>query len=109
MLKRWIQMKHKWVRQIKVMTCVLSFYLWPSVAFASSGVSTIESGLRALVDMMSGTTATLIAVAAVIGVGYAWLVKQKINMQQAGITALSIGVVFGAFDIVAALGGGTAV
>lgn len=109
MLKQWIQMKNTWIRHVQMTLCVLSLYLCPSAAFASTDVATIVSGLRALVDMMSGTTATLIAVAAVIGVGYAWLVKQKLNMMQAGITALSIGIIFGAFDIVAALGGGSAV
>jgi len=98
--------KSKSLLQLKKWAVYFSGTLLPCSAFAGD-ISSITDGLNALKDIVLGSAATIIAVLAVATVGFLWLVTKKINIQTAGICCLGIGVIFGASDIVAALGGGS--
>jgi type IV secretory pathway VirB2 component (pilin) len=100
--------KTKLLFQLKKWVMYFCGSLLPCSAFAVAGdISSITDGLGALEDIVLGSAATIIAVLAVATVGFLWLVTKKINIQTAGICCLGIGVLFGAPDIVTALGGGS--
>lgn len=83
----------------------LLLFLLPMNAFAAGDVGTITVALNALVDILTGTTAKLIATIAIAGVGYFWLMG-KLSLKHAGMVALGIGVIFGAPQIANLLGAG---
>jgi type IV secretion system protein VirB2 len=71
-------------------------------AFASANV---ESLLQNVVDMLTGNTARLLAVLAVVIVGVLWMFG-LFDLRRAAIVVLGIVVVFGAAEIVNLITGG---
>ena len=71
-------------------------------AFASANV---ESLLQNVVDMLTGNTARLLAVLAVVVVGILWMFG-LFDLRRAAIVVLGIVVVFGAAEIVNLITGG---
>lgn len=75
-------------------------------AFAGSGdISSITDALNGFISILTGTTATLLATIVIIGLGYFWMIG-KLSLQLAGRICLGIGVIFGAAQILSALGVG---
>lgn len=72
-------------------------------AFASANV---EGLLQNVVDMLTGNTARLLAVLAVVVVGILWMFG-LFDLRRAAIVVLGIVVVFGAAEIVNLITGGT--
>lgn len=72
-------------------------------AFASAN---IEGLLQNVVDMLTGNTARLLAVLAVVIVGILWMFG-LFDLRRAAIVVLGIVVVFGAAEIVNLITGGT--
>jgi type IV secretory pathway VirB2 component (pilin) len=90
----------------------LNFSIWLMVlvlfsvtpAYAQAGnVSTITNSLQGLIDIMTGKTATLLAIIAIAGIGFLWMTG-KISINKAAIVCMGIGVIFGAPKIVSLLG-----
>jgi type IV secretion system protein VirB2 len=71
-------------------------------AFASANV---EGLLQNVVDMLTGNTARLLAVLAVVIVGILWMFG-LFDLRRAAIVVLGIVVVFGAAEIVSLITGG---
>ena len=71
-------------------------------AFASANV---EGLLQNVVDMLTGNTARLLAVLAVVVVGILWMFG-LFDLRRAAIVVLGIVVVFGAAEIVSLITGG---
>lgn len=75
-------------------------------AFAGAGdIPALTDAIQGLVDILTGTTAKLLAVVAVAGVGYLYI-SGHLSLKHAAYIGLGIGVIFGAPDIAAALGAG---
>lgn len=72
-------------------------------AFASANV---EGLLQNVVDMLTGNTARLLAILAVVIVGILWMFG-LFDLRRAAIVILGIVVVFGAAEIVGLITGGT--
>ena len=78
---------------------------------AAAGVVTpaaaqdVESLLQNVVDLLTGNTARLLAVIAVIVVGILWMFG-LFDLRRAGVVVLGVIVVFGAAEIVDLLTGG---
>ncbi len=73
-------------------------------AFAGSGdIGSITDALNGFISILTGTTATLLATITIIGLGYFWMIG-KLSLQLAGRICLGIGVIFGAAQILSALG-----
>ncbi|WP_273760279.1 TrbC/VirB2 family protein [Bartonella sp. ML70XJBT.G] len=64
-------------------------------ADTSQGFGKLDSVLKSIVDTMTGTTAKLIAVICVIGVGIAWMYG-FFDLRKAAFVIIGIGIVFGA-------------
>ncbi|EJF78999.1 TrbC/VirB2 family protein [Bartonella doshiae] len=82
----------------------------PSFAAAavsnSSGLGKVDSVLQSIVNMMTGSTARLIAIICVAAVGIGWM-SGFIDLRKAAYCILGIGIVFGAPALVGSLMGGT--
>lgn len=72
----------------------------PDVAFASFGRAPWERGLQTLVDLLTGTTARLVAIIAVAAVGYMTFAKGMIPWGFGISVILGITIIFGAAAIV---------
>lgn len=72
-------------------------------AFASANV---EGLLQNVVDMLTGNTARLLAILAVVVVGILWMFG-LFDLRRAAIVVLGIVVVFGAAEIVSLITGGS--
>lgn len=78
---------------------------------AAAGVATpaaaqdVESLLQNVVDLLTGNTARLLAVIAVVVVGILWMFG-LFDLRRAGVVVLGVIVVFGAAEIVDLLTGG---
>ncbi|EJF97996.1 type IV secretion system protein virB2 [Bartonella vinsonii subsp. arupensis Pm136co] len=76
----------------------------PSYAATASGLGKLEGVLDAIVTMMTGTTARLIAIICVAAVGIGWMYG-FIDLRKAAYCILGIGIVFGAPALVGQLTG----
>ena len=91
------------VRRVGAMACL--------ALTAATGVATpaaaqdVESLLQNVVDLLTGNTARLLAVIAVIVVGILWMFG-LFDLRRAGVVVLGVIVVFGAAEIVDLLTGG---
>lgn len=80
-----------------------------SQAFAYNGQSTkIDSVLQALLDYLTSTPARIIAVLAIVGVGYATLHLGRMPKQRAISVVVGIGIIFGGAALLQMLGLGGA-
>ncbi|MDD9329765.1 MAG: TrbC/VirB2 family protein [Bartonella sp.] len=73
---------------------------------AVSGMGNLDTVLRNIVTMMTGTTAKLIATICVAAVGIGWMYG-VIDLRKAAYCVLGIGIVFGASALVTLLMGTT--
>ncbi|ATO57472.1 TrbC/VirB2 family protein [Bartonella sp. 1-1C] len=71
---------------------------------AASGMGNLDTVLRNIVSMMTGTTAKLIATICVAAVGIGWMYG-VIDLRKAAYCVLGIGIVFGASAFVTLLMG----
>ncbi len=81
----------------------LIFLLAPDLVFASGDVSTITTALQGIIDILTGTSAKLLATLAIAGTGYLWL-SGRLSLKHAAMIGLGIGIIFGAPQIAALLG-----
>lgn len=85
-------------------TGISIFGLYLSSALAYGGdVSTIDTALQGLIDILTGKTARLIAVLTIAGVGYMTLCG-RLPIKHAVYVCLGIGIIFGATSIASLLG-----
>ncbi len=76
--------------------------------FAYSGQSTkIDTVLQALLDYLTSTPARIIAVLAIVGVGYATLHLGRMPKQRAISVVIGIGIIFGGAALLQMLGLGS--
>lgn len=74
-------------------------------ALAYSGQSTqIDKVLQALLDYLTSTPARIIAVLAIVGVGYATLHIGRMQKQKAIAVVVGIGIIFGGAAVLQMLG-----
>jgi type IV secretory pathway VirB2 component (pilin) len=93
-----------WKKSIVLLPLMLGAASLPAATFAAGGnVATITTALQALIDILTGTTAKLIATLAIAGTGYFWL-SGRLSLKQATTIGLGIGVIFGAPQIATLLG-----
>ncbi len=95
-------------------TCILNFisylvgilfFIFSKTVFAYSGQSTkIDTVLQALLDYLTSTPARIIAVLAIVGVGYATLHLGRIQKQRAIAVVVGIGIIFGGAAVLQMLG-----
>lgn len=83
---------------VVALTAVLA--LLPDVAFASYGRAPWEKALQTLVDLLTGTTARLVAIIAVAAVGYMTFAKGMIPWGFGISVIIAIAIIFGAASIV---------
>ncbi|EJF85865.1 type IV secretion system protein virB2 [Bartonella vinsonii subsp. arupensis OK-94-513] len=76
----------------------------PAYAATASGLGKLEGVLDAIVTMMTGKTAKLIAIICVAAVGIGWMYG-FIDLRKAAYCILGIGIVFGAPALVGQLTG----
>ena len=79
-----------------------------TAAFGAAGPAAaqdVESLLQNVVDLLTGNTARLLAVIAVVVVGILWMFG-LFDLRRAGVVILGVIVVFGAAEIVDLLTGG---
>ena len=82
-------------------------WLMSSSAFSYSGQSTkIDSVLQALLAYLTSTPARLIAVLAIVGVGYSTLHLGRMPKQRAISVVIGIGIIFGSAAVFQMLGFG---
>lgn len=85
------------MKRIKRNIWVLILMCTPSAAFAyTAGGDMFDSILKGLLDFLTSTPARIIAIIAIIGVGYATLSMGKMPKDKAICTVVGIGLVFGA-------------
>lgn len=83
---------------------VFFFGLYVTSAYAYGGdVSTIDTALQGLIDILTGKTARLIAVLTIAGVGYMTLCG-RLPIKHAVYVCLGIGIIFGSTSIASLLG-----
>ena len=83
----------------------LLLYFFSNSALAYEGQSTkIDSVLQALLNYLTSTPARLIAVLAIVGVGYATLHLGRIPKQRAISIVIGIGIIFGGAALLQMLG-----
>ncbi|MCL6230361.1 TrbC/VirB2 family protein [Bartonella bilalgolemii] len=90
-------------------TLLLTMFVLLSPAYANAtagGMGNLDTVLRNIVTMMTGTTAKLIATICVAAVGIGWMYG-VIDLRKAAYCVLGIGIVFGASALVNLLMGGT--
>jgi type IV secretory pathway VirB2 component (pilin) len=85
---------------------LLMFLLAPTIALAS-GDDDLSNVLQSFIDLLQSTPARLLAVVAIIGVGYGTLYLGKIPKERAVAIVIGIGIIFGATYIVQQLGYGS--
>ncbi|USP01392.1 TrbC/VirB2 family protein [Bartonella taylorii] len=68
----------------------------------ASGLGNVDNVLQNIVDMMTGTTARLIAIICVAAVGIGWMYG-FIDLRKAAYCIIGIGIVFGAPTLVGKL------
>ena len=79
--------------------------LFSNSALAYTGQSTkIDSVLQALLDYLTSTPARIIAVLAIVGVGYATLHLGRMPKQRAISVVIGIGIIFGGAALFQMLG-----
>ncbi|AQX18461.1 type IV secretion system protein VirB2 [Bartonella sp. CDC_skunk] len=86
---------------------LLSMFAVLTPAYANSaaaGMGNLDTVLRNIVTMMTGTTAKLIATICVAAVGIGWMYG-VIDLRKAAYCVLGIGIVFGASALVTLLMG----
>jgi type IV secretory pathway VirB2 component (pilin) len=92
------------VRRLGALVCIaltaMALSAQPALASAN-----IEGLLQNVVDMLTGNTARLLAVLAVVIVGILWMFG-LFDLRRAAIVVLGIVVVFGAAEIVSLITGG---
>lgn len=89
---------------VKTMALIGLTGLMSTPAYASE-VGTLTTAVQGLIDILTGTTAQLIAVVAIAGVGWAWTANH-LSLKQASTITLGIGIIFGAPEIAVLLGAG---
>ncbi|ALE03001.1 TrbC/VirB2 family protein [Bartonella ancashensis] len=77
-----------------------------SPAYAANGLGNVDSVLEAIVKMMTGNTAKLIATVCIAVVGIGWM-SGFIDLRKAAYCILGIGIAFGAPSLVNSLVGGS--
>lgn len=97
------QCRNRFVMQFVLVTfCGLGFFI--NSAYASGGdVSSIDTALQGLIDILTGKSARLIAVLTIAGVGYMTLCG-RLPIKHAVYVCLGIGIIFGATTIASLLG-----
>jgi type IV secretory pathway VirB2 component (pilin) len=84
------------IRERVMRIIIFLFLLISNSVFAYSGQSTkIDSVLQALLDYLTSTPARLIAVLAIVGVGYTTLHLGRMPKQRAISIVIGIGIIFG--------------
>lgn len=92
-----------YLRRVGAITCLtLTAALGAATPAAAQDV---ESLLQNVVDLLTGNTARLLAVIAVVVVGILWMFG-LFDLRRAGVVVLGVIVVFGAAEIVDLLTGG---
>jgi type IV secretion system protein VirB2 len=98
--KEEIEMNRNLGMSVLVLTMVCGWSLaFPHAAMAASGSAPWESALQTVVDFMTGSTARLIAILAVAGVGVGMLAGYM-SIRSALSVIVGIAVVFGSATIV---------
>lgn len=89
----------------KVAVLIVGLIIIPSSAWAigQTDVSSIGNALQGLIQLLTGKLARLLAILAVIGIGYMTLCG-RLSIRYALYVCLGIGIIFGAPSIVALLG-----
>lgn len=82
---------------------VLTGFYLNSASAGGSGVSSIDTALEGLIDILTGKTARLIAVLTIASVGYMTLCG-RLPIKQAVFVCIGIGIIFGAGSIASLLG-----
>jgi len=84
------------------------FFVLSQSAFAYSGQSTkIDKVLQALLDYLTSAPARIIAVLAIVSVGYATLHIGRMQKQKAIAVVVGIGIIFGGAPVLQMLTGGS--
>ena len=91
------------LRRVGAITCLTLTVALGAVTPASA--QDVESLLQNVVDLLTGNTARLLAVIAVVVVGILWMFG-LFDLRRAGVVVLGVIVVFGAAEIVDLLTGG---
>ncbi|WP_208431437.1 TrbC/VirB2 family protein [Bartonella doshiae] len=94
------------VIMLLVMVLVISNPSFAATVSNSSSLGKVDSVLQSIVNMMTGSTAKLIAIICVAAVGIGWM-SGFIDLRKAAYCILGIGIVFGAPALVTSLMGGT--
>ncbi|WP_455478039.1 TrbC/VirB2 family protein [Bartonella sp. B10] len=89
---------------VMVLLFMVLIALSPAYASSGSGLGNVDGVLKNIVDMMTGTTARLIATICVAAVGIGWM-SGFIDLRKAAYCTLGIGIVFGASSLVTKLMG----
>lgn len=90
--------------QVGAVACLLIFVMvHPAAAQIASGTS-IETGLQAVLTMLTGTAAKILATLAVVGVGLGCLTG-RMDLRHAFFVVAGIGIIFGAAQIASMLTG----
>lgn len=95
--------KNAWffLKNISVVS-LIGLYMTSALAYGGD-VSTIDTALQGLIDILTGKTARLIAVLTIAGVGYMTLCG-RLPIKHAVYVCLGIGIIFGATSIASLLG-----
>lgn len=81
---------------------LIGLYVTSALAYGGD-VSTIDTALQGLIDILTGKSARLIAVLTIAGVGYMTLCG-RLPIKHAVYVCLGIGIIFGATSIASLLG-----
>jgi type IV secretion system protein VirB2 len=93
----------QWSLLIKVSVFyIFGVYMTQALAYGGD-VSTIDTALQGLIDILTGKSARLIAVLTIAGVGYMTLCG-RLPIKHAVYVCLGIGIIFGATSIASLLG-----
>ncbi len=84
---------------------VVALLLMPSAAFASGGSITPAKIFQDLINLLTGTLGHVVAVAAIVFIGYQTLHAGKMSKEKATGYLLGVGLIFGGPIIFQQLGG----
>ena len=90
--------------QIGICACLLLCAMVHPALAQATGVTSLETGAQAILNMLTGTTAKIFATIAVIGVGLSCLTG-RLDLRHAFFVVIGIGIIFGAAQIASMLTG----
>ena len=92
-------------KKLTKMILIIALMTMTVPAFADGDIPALTDAIQGLIDILTGTTAKLLAVVAIAGVGYLYI-SGHLSLKHAAYIGLGIGVIFGAPDIAVVLGAG---